>query len=94
MPAKTWTNDEQLTWLKFRIPEYLEAQSATRLTNFFTILIHDYLKLWPEHDILFPSDPAESTLRVLSTADEATLAKAIKTRKAVCIYLDKDLSSH
>ena len=47
MTKKRWTTDEQLVWLRARIPEFLEHQTRGELEEWFGPVYQDFLDNWP-----------------------------------------------
>ena len=72
MPKKSWTSEEQKTWLFSKLADFRQAQDAKTTPNFFIELYQNFHEEWP----LSPPDADE-----LSNADgNEEKAKTVKQK--------------
>jgi hypothetical protein len=47
MPKKSWTSDDQQTWLLAKLPDFRQAQEAKTTPTFFSELYNKFHEEWP-----------------------------------------------
>jgi hypothetical protein len=47
MPKKSWTSEDQQTWLLAKLPDFRQAQEAKTTPTFFSELYNKFHEEWP-----------------------------------------------
>ncbi|KAG0699232.1 hypothetical protein DFH29DRAFT_1002187 [Suillus ampliporus] len=77
MVGSQWTSAEQKDYLESQFSEFLKQQLQGTLLNFWSTVSVEFLKRWPEINVLYP----DKTLSQLSKAENMELGKAVEARK-------------
>ena len=87
MPKKSWTSDDQQTWLLAKLPDFRQAQEAKSTPTFFSELYSQFYEEWP-----LASPNAEEISKAGGNEEKAKTEKQ-KTSEQVSRFLTTTIYS-